>query len=186
MTMQLTAEEGRAALVQLVRATAEAKGLDAAVLCAMVEQESGWNAWAFNPEPHYKYVVDWKTGQPFRKLTPEENSSERPPADFPYPKGADRDAEFWGQQMSFGLLQLMGGAARERGFRGVFLTELCDPVTGLEWGCAHWMYKLRVAQKQGPLDPPEKQAQRALQLWNGGGNPVYWREVLARAPKYKT
>jgi len=38
---------------------------------------------------------------------------------------------------SFGLMQVMGQVARERGYRGPYLTSLCDPATGLQYGCLH-------------------------------------------------
>ena len=38
---------------------------------------------------------------------------------------------------SWGLMQIMGQTARELGFRGVFLSELCDVDIGLEFGCRY-------------------------------------------------
>lgn len=38
---------------------------------------------------------------------------------------------------SFGLMQVMGQVARERGYLGPFLSSLCDPATGLQFGCLH-------------------------------------------------
>jgi len=35
-----------AKLLALAQRAAEAEGLDAALVCAVVEQESGWNPWA--------------------------------------------------------------------------------------------------------------------------------------------
>lgn len=37
--------------------------------------------------------------------------------------------------MSWGLMQVMGQVARERGFDGPYLSALCDPVLGIEYGC---------------------------------------------------
>ncbi len=34
-------------------------------------------------------------------------------------------------------MQILGQTAREIGFDGTFLTELCDPEIGLEWGCRY-------------------------------------------------
>lgn len=36
---------------------------------------------------------------------------------------------------SFGLMQVMGQTARELGFDKAFLTELCIPEVGIEYGC---------------------------------------------------
>jgi len=41
---------------------------------------------------------------------------------------------------SFGLMQIMGEDAREKGFTGPFLTQLCDPETGLDYGCKELAY----------------------------------------------
>jgi soluble lytic murein transglycosylase-like protein len=40
------------------------------------------------------------------------------------------------QATSWGLMQVMGAVAREHGFKG-WLPELCDPATGIEYGCRH-------------------------------------------------
>lgn len=42
-----------------------------------------------------------------------------------------------GQKMSWGLMQVMGAVAREYGFKGTFLSELCDPHVGLKYGMIH-------------------------------------------------
>jgi soluble lytic murein transglycosylase-like protein len=77
---------------------------------------------------------------------------------------------------SWGLMQVMGQSARELGYRE-FIPELCDPASGLYWGCKIFTRKLECTGGD---------YQKALQLWNGGGNPNYAAEVMARAPKYKT
>lgn len=96
--------------------------------------ESAGNPWAWNPEPHYRYLWDVKRGRPFRALTSGEAWNERPPTDFSCLAG-DPDQEWWAQQASFGLLQVMGAVARERGLRAPYLTTLCDPRIGAEYGC---------------------------------------------------
>jgi hypothetical protein len=69
----------------------------------------------------------------------------------------------------------MGQTARERGFTGKFLSELCDPSTGLDAGCELFAHKFALAE--GNLG-------RALALWNGGTNPEYPAQVLARVRNY--
>jgi hypothetical protein len=101
---------------------------------AFVLQESGGNPWAWNPEPKYPYLWNVRTGKPFRTLAPGEATSKTPPADFPTPAG-DRDQEWWGQQASWGLMQLMGAVARENGFTGAYLPELVDPHINILIGC---------------------------------------------------
>lgn len=125
---------------------------------AMVAVESGFNPWAWNPEPRYRYLWDVKKSEPFRPLTATEIQAEVPPADFPFLAG-DRDNEFWGQSASWGLMQVMGAVAREHGFPGKYLTQLCDPETGLDFGCLHLVRCLKWAKGDVPA---------ALAAYNGG------------------
>jgi soluble lytic murein transglycosylase-like protein len=71
----------------------------------------------------------------------------------------------------------MGQLARELGFKGKFLSELCDPLVGLEYLCRALNQKLGFAG--GNME-------KALLFYNGGGNPNYPTEVLARVEKYKS
>jgi soluble lytic murein transglycosylase-like protein len=81
------------------------------------------------------------------------------------------------RSISWGLLQVMGQVAREHGFSGKSLAALCDPASGLSVGCAVLAAKMAAA---GAGNLP-----RALELWNGGANPDYAAEVLARVPRYR-
>lgn len=78
------------------------------------------------------------------------------------------------RSISWGLMQVMGQVARENGFAGA-LPSLCLPLNGLEVGCKVLAHKLAVN---------EGNVTRALLAWNGGGNPQYAAEVLARAGNY--
>ncbi|GFK94760.1 hypothetical protein NNJEOMEG_02607 [Fundidesulfovibrio magnetotacticus] len=123
---------------QLVADVAQELLIPVSLALALVQVESGFDPTAWNPEPRYRYVVDCRTGKPFRTLTPEERGVSVPPADFPAPAGADRDAEWWGQRASWGLCQVMGANARALGYRGKFLTGLCcDPAEGVRLGLKH-------------------------------------------------
>jgi soluble lytic murein transglycosylase-like protein len=73
-------------------------------------------------------------------------------------------------------MQVMGQVAREHGFTGKFLSALCDAATGLDIGCA--VLASRISAAAGNID-------HALELWNGGANPDYAAEVLARLAHYK-
>jgi soluble lytic murein transglycosylase-like protein len=84
-------------------------------------------------------------------------------------------SEAYARGFSWGLMQVMGQVAREAGFDGPFLSALCDPEQGLAVGC-------RVLRKK--LDAMAGDAPRALLAWNGGGNPSYAAQVLARRPHY--
>ena len=159
----------------LIISTADRFKVPRGLALAVVEQESTIDTWAWNPEPKYRYLWDVLLLKPFRTLTPAEEASEIPPADFFAYKGVPRDAEWWGQQASWGLMQVMGAVAREHGFIGRFLSELCDPPVGLEYGCRHLGAYLSRFKAPFP----------ALEAFNGGPGAVgknakYAREVLAR------
>jgi len=80
------------------------------------------------------------------------------------------------RSISWGLMQVMGQVAREHGFSGKFLAALCEPASGLGIGCA--VLAAKMAAAGGDLS-------RALGLWNGGANPSYAAEVLARIARYR-
>ena len=88
-------------------------GLEPALIQAVVHAESGGDPWAIRYEPafHDRYV---KGKIPGISLTEEIARS-----------------------TSWGLMQVMGQVARERGFQGKFLSALCDPETGLRVGALH-------------------------------------------------
>jgi hypothetical protein len=220
-------------LIALARAAAAYHELDAALVCAIIEQESAWNTYAIRYEPGFRtrYVAPLH-------LPPTEEVA---------------------RSISWGLMQVMGQVAREHGFTDKFLSALCDPTLGLDLGCAVLASKLVTAanetcaaaplggsaslqacekvselvqgfspagvggsaglqarEKRGELNqgfspgsplpqivaeaeaegPPqpgqgiastetETEIARALQLWNGGANPNYAAQVLARLPHYK-
>ena len=136
-------------LVAMARAAAESHRLDAELVCAIVEQESSWNPWAIQYEPAFfaKYV---EPSVAKLHLSATEASA---------------------RATSWGLMQVMGQVAREHGFRGEYLSELCDPGNGLDVGCRLFVAKLAAAKGD---------VETALRLWNGGGNANYADEVLAR------
>lgn len=138
----------------LARRAAEAHALWPEVVCAIVEQESSWNAWALRYEPAFyeKYIAPQVARG---KITDPTESRAR--------------------AFSWGLMQVMGQVAREHGFDGASLAALCDPATGIEVGCRVFAAKLAAA---------EGNVARALLLWNGGANPDYPAAVLARAGHY--
>lgn len=119
----------------LVAAIAEPHGLDTDLVLAVVAQESSGRPGAWNPEPHYRWFWDISANSPFRVVTDSEVASQRPPDDFD-----GDDAEWWGQQSSWGLLQVMGAVARERGFAAVDLPDLCVPWIGIRYGIAQLVH----------------------------------------------
>jgi soluble lytic murein transglycosylase-like protein len=84
-------------------------------------------------------------------------------------------SEAYARGFSWGLMQVMGQVARETGFDAPFLSALCDPEQGLALGC-------KVLRKK--FDAAAGDTTRALLAWNGGGNPAYPAQVLARKPHY--
>src|SRR6202162_4182567 len=126
-------------LLPLAQKAAEAEGLDPALVCAVVEQESGWNPWAMRYEPAFfaKYVAPLYTNNKV---------------------GA---TEAYARGISWGLMQVMGQTAREKGASSLYLSTLCDPAVGLAVGCRVLRQKLEAAGGD---------AGRALLAWNGGAN----------------
>jgi soluble lytic murein transglycosylase-like protein len=142
-------------LIALARTAAVAHAVEPSLVCAVVEQESGWNPWALRYEPMFftKYIAP---------LVEVQRLSE---------------TESHARATSWGLMQVMGQVAREHGFAGSSLAELCDPVTALQVGCQVLTGKLSATR--GNVD-------QALSLWNGGSNESYPAEVLARMGSYRS
>jgi len=111
-------------LIALARRTAAAHGLQPFIVCAVIEQESGWNPWAVRFEPTFlsRYVAPL------------------------YTAGKLSATETYTRSMSWGLMQVMGQLARENGFVAQSLTELCDPETCLELGCRILATRLKRAR----------------------------------------
>jgi soluble lytic murein transglycosylase-like protein len=84
-------------------------------------------------------------------------------------------SEAYARGFSWGLMQVMGQVARETGFDALFLSALCDPEQGLALGC-------KVLRRK--FDAAAGDTTRALLAWNGGANPAYPAQVLARKAHY--
>jgi soluble lytic murein transglycosylase-like protein len=146
--MDLSTNDARLALAR--KWAAKHGGLDPYIVCAVCEQESSWNPFAVRYENEFlaRYV------KPLNPLSPTTQEITR--------------------ACSFGLMQVMGLTAMEFGWRGYFLTDLCDPDNGVDYGCR----KLQQCFENGSDD------EHALLLYNGGGNAFYGQQVLARASHY--
>lgn len=136
-------------LIALARQQARLYQLDEALVCAVCEQESTWDPWAARPEPDFEKRYE-------------------------EPLNISIQAK-WLRSLSYGLMQIMGQTAREFGFTGKYDTQLCDPLTGLTYGCKK--LKRCLFLSKGDVN-------KALLLYNGGKNEQYDDEVLARVPKY--
>jgi len=105
------------------------------LICGIIEQESNWNTWAMRYEPlfYQKYIAPLiQRGEPINQT------------------------EAHARATSWGLMQVMGEVARENGFGWTHLSELCDPLVGLEEGCSIFGRKLAAA---------EGNVRNALLLW---------------------
>ena len=97
-------------LTHLIALHPDVGELPIACVKAVCLVESSLNQWAYRYEPQYKYVVGAAESLSATERT--------------------------GQMISWGLMQVMGGVARERGWTGP-LPQLCDPVVGLKFGMLH-------------------------------------------------
>ncbi len=130
-------------LQKVVVAAAVNVDIDPALACAVVSHESSWNPWAVRYEPGFyrRYI------QSMQGLSETEKTM---------------------RATSFGLFQIMGQVAREQGFDGKYLTELCDPINAVQ-GCR----KLKRC-----LELENQSVSAALLRYNGGGDANYPTVVL--------
>jgi soluble lytic murein transglycosylase-like protein len=107
-------------LIQMAKDTAAQNGLDAALVCAVCEQESGWIIYAVRMERAFfqKYEIPLHLA----------------------------DTESYTRALSWGLMQVMGQTAREFGFTGRFLSQLGDPQIGLTFGCKKLKHCLDISR----------------------------------------
>src|ERR1700741_1600143 len=112
-------------MIVIARQTAAKYMLAPEIVCGICDKESTWNPWAIRYEPGFlrEYVEKLK----LKSLT-----------------------ETTARSISWGVMQVMGDEARERGFTGQFLSELCDPAMGIEYGCRALQH--RMAMHAGNLE----------------------------------
>src|SRR5262245_15362554 len=133
----------------LITNAAKVFGLQVPLVAAIVLQESKGNPAAARYENgFYLKYIDWRGRKDLSGYVP---------------TACTLETEKRFRATSFGLMQVMGETARERGFRAEFLPELFVPETNLRVGCELLQHLLD--------DSPS--AIIALQRWNGGGNPNY-------------
>ena len=129
--------------------------LDLLLVAAVIHQESAGDPWAIRYEPNF-----------FRRYV---QNKDRSRIGGYVPRMCSFDTEKKARSTSWGAMQIMGQVARERGFRGEFLSELCDPDVNISFGCEFLAHLLRT---RGSVES-------ALLRWNGGANKAYPTEVLA-------
>lgn len=122
---------------QEITAAAYDNGLSPLLVAAMVQTESAGDTMATRYEPNYRWTVDIATNalNCHISLVTEEIH----------------------QQTSWGLLQIMGGTARDLGMTDT-LPELLDEYTGLNYGCK---YLARHIDKHKDID-------KAIVSYNAG------------------
>jgi len=172
----------------LAREAAAKHGLDPALVCALCEVESSWIPWAVRHEAGYEWLVGfepipldsarfWVTANYEYRQRDAGDRLWQPQTEklskfggVVISDGVTILTELLGQQTSWGLLQIMGAVARERGFKG-WLTELCDPQVNLEWGCRHLRWMIDHNNAYGLPDYRIKPEDLAA-AWNGGSRVV--------------
>ena len=87
--------------------------LDPYLIAAFCKVESNYNTWAMKYEDHYRWLVD----------SPDPVS-----------------IEYHGQRTSWGLMQIMGAVARERGFKERYFSQICEASIGIDLGCRHLVW----------------------------------------------
>jgi soluble lytic murein transglycosylase-like protein len=123
--------------------------LSTELVCAVIEQESSWCQWSYRYEPGFynHYILPLNLEEQVGRF----------------------------RATSWGLMQIMGQTAREFGFIGQFMSELCDPDVGLDFGCK----KLKKC-----IDDSGGDEALGLLKWNGGSNTEYPQQVLNRKARY--
>jgi len=137
-------------------AAAKRHQLEPALIAAVIYQESRGNPLAVRYEPAFfrRYVEPWGRGY------------------LPgyVPTQCSLVTEKHMRATSWGLMQVMGETARERGYAGEFLTGLLDPAVNISIGAEYLSHLIRNAR--GSI-------REALLRWNGGGNAAYPLEVTS-------
>lgn len=103
-------------LLELIQSTASSFGISWRLVYAIVRAESNFEPLACRYEPGWN--KNWL-------VTPDV---------FAKSLGQSIQTEIVQQSTSFGLMQVMGAVARELGYKE-HLVGLCDPETGLHYGC---------------------------------------------------
>lgn len=128
-------------------------GINPQLIAAVIWQESRANPFAIRYEP--KFFDRYIKGKELTGFVPS----------F---KLISEETERASRAMSFGLMQVMGATARENGFEGTYLSELCDIQANIEIGVKILAKHIRKFEDTN----------KALLAYNGGGNKDYPLEVM--------
>ncbi len=139
-------EASKARLILMAGDMARRKGIDPALVCGLCEVESSWEPWAVRMETAYRWLLfdDVVLGD----VSPGDVSDYdygrdkvgylriRKAADDLRPSAMSISTELAAERTSWGLMQVMGAVARERGLKG-WLTRLLQPEVNLSIGIKH-------------------------------------------------
>lgn len=142
----------------LIRANAAIYGVKPETIACIILQESSGNPWAFETEKNQlmsKFL--WKTAGALIGFVPKVTP-------WLFTEKVLRSS-------SFGLMQILGETARERGFDRQYLTELFVPEVNVQWGCL--IFSKMLQSVNGDI-------RAGLLRWNGGGDRQYPDKVFAR------
>lgn len=124
-----------------INRAADQFGIDKALIAAIIQVESGGVAFRTRYEDNFKYTRDFQ-----------EHASRL---------GVTFMTEYVHQKTSWGLMQVMGGTARECGFE-LHLPELCLPKHGIWWGALYLKRQLKRYEKS------KTQESDAIAAYNAG------------------
>jgi soluble lytic murein transglycosylase-like protein len=127
------------------------------LIAALIQAESEGDPWISRYEPGFfnRYIRDKAKGSL--------------PGFVPAESHCTLATEKMQRSTSYGLMQIMGETAREHGFAGNSLLELCDPAVNIALG-AKILHSF--------LDKELGDLTRALLRWNGGANASYPDRVM--------
>lgn len=111
----MTTDEILKTYQETIALNASRTGLPERFIAAVIQVESAGNPWSMRFEPSF-YAMVQREG-------------------FKAPAGVSRPTELNARCFSWGLMQIMGQVARERGCLDPYLSALCEPRIGILWGC---------------------------------------------------
>jgi hypothetical protein len=188
-------------LIALARAAAAYHELDPALVCAIIEQESAWNTYAIRYEPGFRtrYVaplhlpsteeiarsISWGLMQVMGQVAREHGFDGKFLSSLCDPAlGLDLGCAVLTSKLVTAAHETRA-AAPPGGSAGLQACEKgSELVQGFSLGSGP-VAQTKPQQSGQGIASTEDEIARALQLWNGGSNPNYAAQVLARLPHYK-
>lgn len=137
-------------LTELIHSAARRHQISPQIIAAVIFEESRGKQWRTRFETHW-----------FRKLlaTPRENLIGYVPPESVCSGNTERAH----RATSWGLMQVLGETARERGFKGESLTLLLDQTINVEIGCGYLAHLIALKGDE----------EAGVLAYNGGGDDQY-------------